>query len=191
MAEFPKEYFSNMKTLKSVAVFCGGRLGNHAAFQEAAIALAQALVEQHIRLIYGGGRVGIMGVLADAMLARGGQVIGVIPQFLVDKEIAHEKTELHIVQSMHERKALLYQLADGFILLSGGLGSLDEFFETMTWNALNLHQKPCGILNTQAFYDRLLAFLDHATAAEFIPEANRKKIIAATDATQLLSKMMS
>lgn len=164
--------------LQHICVFCGSRPGKSPAFIEATKALGQAMAQNQQTLIYGGGNVGLMGTLADTVLANQGQVIGVIPEFLVFRELAHDHlAELHIVQSMHERKAKMAELADAFIALPGGLGTLDELFEIMTWSQLHLHQKRIGILNTEGYFDALLAFLDHAQAAEFIPDVSKLIVV--------------
>ena len=150
-----------MPLLKRIAVFCGAHLGDSPKYAQAAEALAHALADQQMGLVYGGDKIGLMSVLADTMLKRQAEVIGVIPQFLVDRGIAHQHlTQLHVVNSMHERKAVMSELADGFILFVGGVGSLDEFFELVSWGQLGLHQKPCGILNVEHYFDHLIQFLN-------------------------------
>jgi hypothetical protein len=140
-----------MNELKSICVYCGSSPGRLKAYSTAARALAASLVEQNIRLVYGGANVGIMGLLADAVLQLGGEVIGVIPEALVQKEVAHTGlTELHVTQSMHERKTLMAELSDGFVALPGGIGTLEELFEVWTWAQLGFHDKPCGLLNGKA-----------------------------------------
>lgn len=175
-----------MTIIKRLAVFCGASLGTEAIYAETARNLATVLAQNNIELVYGGGRVGLMGEIANAMLQQQGKVIGVIPQFLMDKELGHSATDLHIVNSMHERKALMEELADGFILLPGGAGSLDEFFEIFTWAQLGLHGKPCGILNVDHYYDDLLKFLDQAVAKNFINIIHRKMIIVENSPQLLL-----
>ncbi|ENV00566.1 TIGR00730 family protein [Acinetobacter variabilis] len=146
--------------MKSIAVFCGSAMGNSKNFKEQAQALGESIANRGITLVYGGGRAGLMGVVADSALNAGGTVIGVIPQNLVDAELAHPLlTELHVVKNMHERKTKMSDLADAFIALPGGVGTLEEIFEQLTWGQLGLHQKPCAFLNIHGFYDELLNFL--------------------------------
>jgi len=165
-------------SFNKIAVYCGSNSGKDAEFLSAAEQLAKTLAEAGLTLVYGGGKVGMMGRIADGLLCRGGTVIGVIPQFLVDKEIAHEGlSELHCVADMHERKALIAKQADAFILFPGGPGSWEEFFEIITWAKLGYHQKPCGILNVNHYYDHLLRFLDHAVEKRFLHEAHRSMIL--------------
>lgn len=176
--------------MRRICVFCGSNAGVRSEYAEAARALAAVLVEQKLGIVYGGGNVGLMGVLADAALGRGGEVIGVIPELLVAKEVAHHGvTELRIVQTMHERKALMNDLSDAFIALPGGFGTLDEFFEVLTWSQLGFHAKPCGLLNVSGFHDRLLAMLDHAVAERFLRPAHRELVIADTDPVRLTQRL--
>jgi uncharacterized protein (TIGR00730 family) len=176
--------------MKRVCVFCGSNAGVREDYRNAAQALARALFGCSLALVYGGGNVGLMGILADAMLQAGGEVIGVIPRTLVAKEVAHRGvTELHIVDTMHERKALMNDLSDAFIALPGGFGTLDEFFEILTWSQLGIHRKPSGMLNVVGYYDRLLAMLDHAVAERFLLPEYRKLVIADTDADVLLQRL--
>lgn len=173
-------------------VFCGSNLGNQPVYELAAEAMGQALVSRGLGLVYGGGRVGLMGTVADAVLAAGGQVIGVIPDFLATKEIAHQGlTKLHIVGSMHERKALMASLSDGFIALPGGYGTLEEFCEVLTWGQLGLHQKPLALLNIGGYYNPLLAFFDHALAEGFLNSTLRSLILEATTPGILLDGMIA
>lgn len=176
--------------MKRICVFCGSNVGNLSAFADVTRALAQTLVEQKINLVYGGGQVGLMGVLADEVLARGGEVLGVIPQALSKKEVAHAGlTRLYEVKSMHERKQLMYDLSDGFIALPGGWGTLDELCEIVTWAQLGLHQKPCGLLNAQSFFDSLLQFLEDCTRHSFIKPEHRDLLIVESSPISLLNKM--
>ena len=176
--------------MKRICVFCGSNAGARSEYAEAARALATVLAERKLGIIYGGGNVGLMGVLADAALARGGEVIGVIPQKLVDKEVAHRGvTELRIVETMHERKALMNDLSDAFLALPGGFGTLDEFFEVLTWSQLGFHGKPCALLNVAGYYDGMLAMLDHAVTERFLRPAHRELIIADTDPLRLLQRL--
>lgn len=154
--------------MKSIAIFCGSTLGTDAIFAETAQCTGQLIAEQGKTLVYGGGRSGLMGIVADSALAAGGKVIGVIPQGLVDRELAHPNlTELHVVTSMHERKTLMAELSDGFIALPGGAGTLEEIFEQWTWAQLGIHLKPCAFLNVEGFYDPLLQFIRLTTEKEF------------------------
>jgi hypothetical protein len=172
---------------RRICVFCGSSPGASAAFADAAEALATALARAGLGLVYGGASVGLMGRLADAALGAGGEVIGVIPRALVDQEVAHHGlADLRIVGSMHERKALMADLADGFIALPGGLGTLDELFEILTWAQLGLHDKPVGLLDVGGYFAPLLAFLDGAVAARFLAPAHRAMLLTATDPTALL-----
>jgi hypothetical protein len=171
-------------------VFCGAHHGARAEFAVAARALGATLVEAGITLVYGGGRVGLMGVLADAVLEQGGEVVGVIPHGLDTKELAHDGlTEMHVVDSMHERKARMADLADGFVALPGGLGTLEEFFEIVTWAQLGIHTKPCGLLNVAGYYDKLSALLDHAVEEAFVKPPHRELILIEPDARRLLGRM--
>ena len=151
---------SKQSGIRRLGVFCGSAEGNNPEFGAAASALGTLLSESGIGLVYGGARVGIMGIVADAVMSSGGEVIGVLPRGLEKREIAHDGlTELHVVDSMHERKALISDLSDAFVALPGGIGTLEEFFEAWTWGLLGIHQKPCGILNADGFYDRLLELI--------------------------------
>lgn len=175
-------------TFKNLCVFCGSSVGSDPVFIDATRQLATTLVENKIGLVYGGAKVGLMGILADTALEKGGEVIGVMPKLLIEKEIAHDGlTKLHVVKSMHERKALMAELADGFIMLPGGTGSLDEFFEILTWSQLGFHGKPCGILNVANYYDHILKFLDEAVAKHFLKEIYRKIVIAEDSPEKLLA----
>ncbi len=176
--------------MHAIAVFCGSSLGADAALASAAETLGTLLAAQNIRLIYGGGNIGLMGKLATAALAAGGQVTGVIPRFMMDKEIGNiDLPDLRIVESMHARKALMNELADGLIALPGGFGTLEEFCETLTWAQLGLHAKPLGLLNTAGFYDHFLAFLDHATARALIKPKHRALLLTAPEPVELLALM--
>jgi uncharacterized protein (TIGR00730 family) len=176
--------------MKSVCVFCGSSSGARSAYRETAILLGQELAQRRLRLVYGGGNIGLMGIVADAMLAAGGVAIGVIPQALVDKEVAHwGLTELHIVESMHQRKAQMADLADAFIALPGGFGTLEEFCEMLTWAQLGLHAKPCGLLNVEGFYDPLLALFDRAVADRFLRPEQRVTVLASQVPGDLLQRL--
>ena len=177
--------------MRAVCVFCGSSPGGRPDYLAGAAALARLLASRGIRIVYGGAHVGAMGALADAALAAGADVVGVIPRALVEAEIAHDGlTTLHIVESMHERKALMAELSDGFIALPGGMGTLEEFAEVTTWTQLGLHAKPTGLLNVCGYYDHLLRFVDHAVAERFVTPEHRNLVIAATEPEALLSEMM-
>lgn len=179
-----------MQGLHSLAVYCGSSMGRRAEYREAATALGQALARGGIELVYGGGNVGLMGVIADAALAAGGKVTGVIPDCLVQWEVAHQfLSEQHIVGTMHERKQLMADRAAGFIALPGGIGTLEELFEVYTWLQIGLHSKPLGLLNVLGYYDHLLAFLDHATAEGLFRPEHRARLIVDTDIQSLLQRM--
>lgn len=175
--------------LKAIAIFCGANVGSNPIYATTATQLANLFADSNITLVYGGANIGLMGILADQVLTRGGKAIGVIPQSLVDVEIAHKNlTELHVVHTMHERKALMAELADGFIMLPGGPGSLDEFFEMYTWAQLGYHKKPCGLLNVNGYYDHLLKYLDHAVTEGFLKQSQRDMIIVDQSCQSLLQK---
>ena len=164
--------------MRRVCVYCGSSAGRRDEYAEAARELAAVLVGHEIELVYGGSSVGIMGILADEVLALGGAVHGVIPKILVDKEVAHEGlTEQHVVGSMHARKSMMAALADGFIAMPGGFGTLEEFVEVLTWGQLRFHEKPCGLLNIAGYFDRLLEFLDHTQQEGFLRPENRGMLL--------------
>jgi len=176
--------------MRRVCVFCGSSIGNQRAYAEAAEALGAVLAKRGIGLVYGGGNVGLMGVIADAVMAAGGEVIGVIPQSLADREIAHAGiTELRVVDSMHTRKAMMADLTDAFIAMPGGVGTFEEFFEAVTWTQLGLHRKPCGLLNVNAFYTPLALFIDQAVTEGFIKPIHRTAIVVDSDPARLLDTL--
>lgn len=176
--------------MNAICVYCGSRSGNRPEYAASARSLAEGLLERGIGLVYGGASVGIMGLLADAMLAGGGRVIGVIPAALSAREIAHQGlTELRVTRSMHERKLLMAELADGFIALPGGIGTLEELFEIWTWAQLGLHAKPCGLLNVAGYYDGLAAFLDHTVAEGFLQPQYRTMLCMETSPQRLLARL--
>jgi uncharacterized protein (TIGR00730 family) len=173
--------------MNSICVFCGSSPGNDPAYAEAAQRLGGILAESDTTLVYGGGHVGLMGVVADAALEAGGEVIGVMPRSLVDREIGHTGlTKLHVVRSMHERKALMSELSDGFIALPGGNGTLEEFFEVLTWAQLGEHGKPCGLLNVAGYYDQLLKVFDQMVEKNFLGGAHRELVLVAEEPSSLL-----
>jgi uncharacterized protein (TIGR00730 family) len=176
-----------VKNLDQLAVYCGSAPGSDPAFAEATRATAAAMVRERIQLVYGGGRLGLMGLIADSVLELGGEVYGVIPQALVDIEVAHPSvTELHIVETMHERKAKMTELADAFLALPGGVGTLDEFFEAWSWNALGYHKKPFCLLNVKGYWDGLIAFIDHAKKSGFMSAERRRQLLVADTPEQAL-----
>ena len=175
-----------------VCVFAGSSAGARPAYQTAARELGQLLAAREIGLVYGGACVGLMGIVADAALASGGEVIGVIPGALVAKEVAHQGlTDLRVVSSMHERKAMMADLAEAFIALPGGWGTLEEFFEVLTWGQLGLHQKPCGLLNVHGYFDRLLSFVDHSMSEGFVRREYRAMISVSESPDALLDMLAS
>lgn len=174
-----------------LCVFCGSSRGSNPAYANEARELGRALAQRGCGLVFGAGHIGLMGVLADAVLAAGGEAIGVIPQALVDRELAHERlTELRIVGSMHERKAVMAQLADAFLALPGGFGTADEWFEMLTWTQLQIQAKPIGILNTLGFFDPLLAWIDRAIADGFIQPKYRDLFVVASEAEVVLDRLL-
>jgi len=175
-----------------LCVFCGSQKGDDPRYAQAAVDLGKLLAERGIGIVYGGGRVGLMGILADAALAAGGEVIGVIPQSLAEREVAHSGlSELHVVGSMHDRKALMGEFAEGFIGLPGGFGTLEEFCEVITWSQLGIHRKPCGLLNVAGYFDNLIAMFDYAVAQGFISQANREIVIEAQAIETLVDRMVT
>jgi uncharacterized protein (TIGR00730 family) len=175
--------------MKSLAVFCGSSEGASPIYREGARALGHELAERNITLIYGGASVGLMGAVADAVLEKGGRVVGVLPHFLQTREIAHKNlSELIVVDSMHERKAKMAELADGFIALPGGPGTLEEYFEIFTWGQLGLHEKPSGFLNIHHYYDSLISMFDHIAGEKFMQEKYRSMVIVDTTAKGILDQ---
>jgi uncharacterized protein (TIGR00730 family) len=178
--------------LHTVCVFCAASPGADAVYVEQARSMGRFLAESGRRLVYGGGRTGLMGALAEGALGAGGEVIGIMPRHLVDREVAHTGlSELRVVESMHERKALLAELSDGFLAMPGGLGTLEELFEIWTWGQLGLHRKPYGLLEVAGFYAPLLTFLDHAVTEGFIRREYRELLVVDTDPGALISRMES
>ena len=176
--------------MKRIAVYCGSSKGTRPEYAAAAQELGALLAREKIELVYGGGALGLMGVVADATLQGGGHVIGVIPEKLVIKEVMHEKLpDLRVVKTMHERKALIAELADGFIALPGGYGTIEEFFEILCWSQLGWHQKPFVLLNVAGFYSQLIPFLDHAAAEGFIRPKHRELVMVETEAGKILQRM--
>lgn len=176
--------------LKTLCVFCGSSAGARPVYADAARELGEALVARDITLVFGGGRVGMMGEIARTVLASGGRVVGVIPKALVRKEIVYEDlTELHVVESMHERKAMMAKRSDGFIAMPGGYGTFEEFCEVLTWSQLGFHHKPVALLNVAGYYDGLLALFDHAVAEAFVRPLHRTLVIAERDPVALLDRL--
>ncbi len=175
--------------MKRICVFCGSNVGANPVFRESAHALGESLAERGIGIVTGAGMVGLMGVVADAALAKGGQVVGVIPHGLMEREVGHTGlTELHVVNSMHERKTLMHELSDAFITLPGGWGSFEELMETVTWTQLGIHRKPCGVLNWAGYYEGLLAQLDRAVEEGFIKPENRELVLVDAELDHLLDR---
>lgn len=178
--------------MEAICVYCGSNAGVREAYADAARAFGRMLAENGITLVYGGASIGVMGQVADAALEAGGKVIGVIPRALAIKEVSHEGlTELHIVGSMHERKAMMAQLSDGFVALPGGIGTFEELFEIWTWGQLGIHSKPCGLLNVAGFYDPLIAFLDRAVVEGFLKPDVRGMLMTETSPATLIERFRS
>jgi len=176
--------------MRRVCVFCGSSFGARPAYAEAARALGRLLAERELDLVYGGGNVGLMGAVADAVLAAGGRAIGVIPDAMVTHEVAHTGlSELHVVPSMHARKAMMADLADGFVAMPGGIGTLDELFEIWSWSQLGIHAKPLGFLDVEGYYSHLQVFLDHVAAEGFMRERHRAMVAVEADPVGLLAAM--
>jgi uncharacterized protein (TIGR00730 family) len=177
-------------SIKRVVVYCGANVGNNPAYQLAAEAVGTTLAQQGIGLVYGGGGVGLMGVVADAALAAGGEVIGVIPQALKALEVEHRGlTEMHVVPDMHSRKAMMLGLSDAVIAMPGGFGTMDELFEALTWSQLDYHRMLCGLLNVAGYYDHLIAWIDHAVEAGLLKKANLGLIVHGTEIATLLDDL--
>jgi uncharacterized protein (TIGR00730 family) len=178
------------KDMKRLAVFCGSRNGVAPEYREGAIQLGKELVKRGLSLVYGGGSVGLMGAVADSMIEEGGEVIGVMPHVLHEREISHPHlTELILVETMHERKAKMASIADGFIILPGGPGTMEEFFEVFTWAVIGIHQKPIGLLNVHQYYEPLLSLFDHMVEQQFLQEKSRSLIIVESDPKVLLDRL--
>lgn len=176
--------------MKSITVFCGASIGIDPIHRDHAIALGKYLGENKLRLIFGGGKIGMMGAVADATLAAGGEVIGVIPTFLKTKEVAHDNlTVMHTVKTMHERKMLMHDLGDGVLALPGGFGTLEELFEMLTWAQLGLHPKPIALLNINGYFNHLLFFMDHMVKEGFLSESNRAMVLVHHEVVTLLHMM--
>lgn len=177
---------------KRICVFCGSNAGSRETYTTAAISLATTLAASGNTIVYGGSKVGLMGILADAALANGGKVIGVIPSVLVEKEVAHQGlSELRVVESMHQRKALMAELSDAFIAMPGGYGTLEEFCEILTWTQLGLQAKPCGLLNIDGYYDCLLGLFDHAVRERFLKPEHRELVVSSSIPETLLERLFA
>ena len=173
--------------MQNICVFSGSSLGRTSEYRDTAVQLGTLLAERNIGLVYGGAAVGLMGAIADATIAAGGRVTGIIPRALVEREVAHTGlSDLRVVGSMHERKALMAELSDAFVALPGGIGTFEEIFEVWTWTQLGAHAKPCGVLNVEGFYDRLLDFLDHVVDEAFLKPVHRGMLLASSDPSTLL-----
>lgn len=178
------------KKILSVCVYCGSSSGINPVYSDVAKALGRALVKQNLSLVYGGGHVGLMGIVADAVLEAGGDVTGVIPKALMDTEVGHDRlTRLLVVKDMHERKALMAEHADGFITMPGGIGTLEELFETLTWAQLGFHEKPIGLLNVAGFYDPLIEFLHHQTSQGFLRAEHKDLLLVETEPDLLIEQL--
>jgi uncharacterized protein (TIGR00730 family) len=176
--------------VRSICVYCGSSPGRVPDYGNSARLLGELLAERQLRLVYGGAHVGSMGAVADAAIRAGGEVVGVIPRQMIAMEVAHRHlTELHVVESMHERKALMAELSDGFVALPGGMGTVEELAETLTWSQLGIHRKPVGLLNPAGYWDRLLAFFDHAVDEGFLSPANRSLLLVDDKPDALLERM--
>jgi uncharacterized protein (TIGR00730 family) len=176
--------------VRRICVFCGSSTGSDLRYREAAAALGRRLASHGVGVVFGGGSIGLMGVLADAALAAGGEVVGVIPHALAARELAHrEVPDMRVVPSMHARKALMAELADAFVALPGGLGTFEELLEIATWGQLGIHHKPVGVLNVAGYYDPLIALLDHAVKEGFVSEENRRLVVVADSPSALLEKL--
>lgn len=178
--------------MKRICVFCGSTFGAKEQYKKAAQELGQLMAKKNIGLVYGGGNVGLMGEIANAVIKANGEAIGVIPNFMVEKELAHRQlTELKVVNSMHERKALMAELSDGFIALAGGIGTFEELFEVLTWRQLGIHNKPCGILNVANYYDKLIDFINYSVTEEFVKSEARDLIFVESESAKLLDKFVN
>ncbi|GAB4459056.1 MAG: TIGR00730 family Rossman fold protein [Armatimonadaceae bacterium] len=176
--------------LRTICVYCGSNRGENPVYREVATQVGASLAQRGIRIVYGAGHVGLMGVVADAALAAGGEVVGVIPRALADWEVAHTGlTELHLVENMHERKAMMADFSDAFLALPGGFGTLEELFEVLTWSQLRIHSKPCGILNVNGFFDPLFVFLEHMVQEGFLRTQHRELALFHTDLDVLLAAL--
>lgn len=178
--------------MKKILIYCGSAKGNDEVYQTSAIKLGQLLVEHNLGLVYGGGNVGLMGIIADEVLRLGGEVIGVIPRLLMEKEVGHlNLTKMFIVEDMHQRKAKMFELSDACIAMPGGIGTMEELFEAFTWSQLGFHQKPCGVLNVNGYYDALHQLMQHMVDSGFLKQQHKDQLVFETDEEQLLRKVLS
>lgn len=178
--------------MKSIVVYCGSRKGNRPAYGEAARILGKTLADKNIRLVYGGGNVGLMGITADSTMQHGGEVLGIIPGFLNQLEVGHNGiTELRVVENMHQRKLMMHEESDGIITLPGGFGTMEEIFEMLTWGQLGMHQKPIGVLNVEGYYDDLIAQADRMVADDFLSTRNREMLIVESDPIRLIELLVN
>lgn len=178
--------------MKSIVVYCGSRKGNRPAYAEAARILGKTLADKNIRLVYGGGNVGLMGITADSTMLHGGEVLGIIPGFLNQLEVGHNGiTELRVVENMHQRKLMMHEESDGIITLPGGFGTMEEIFEMLTWGQLGMHQKPIGVLNVEGYYDDLIAQADRMVADDFLSVRNREMLIVESDPIRLIELLLN
>jgi uncharacterized protein (TIGR00730 family) len=179
-----------MSEIKNICVFCGSSSGARPEYLAAATALGSEIARRNMNLVYGGARIGLMGAVADAVIVNGGSVTGVIPKTF-QNEVAHERlTELHVVDNMHVRKAMMYEKADAFIALPGGLGTLDEFFETLTWSQLGFHKKPCALLNVCGYYDKIIEFIEHSVNEKFVRRAHKDIIIIESSPEKIIDRLI-
>ena len=179
-----------MTTLNNICVYCGSNVGSKSVYRDSATEFGHSLAQNGIGLVYGGGNIGLMGVIADAVLEAGGQVVGVIPEALAEIELAHgELTELVVTQSMHERKKEMADRADAFVAMPGGIGTFEELFEVWTWGQLGFHNKPCGVFNVAGYYDAMIGFLDHAVEQQFLKMEHRSMLVVENEANALLSRL--
>ncbi len=175
-----------------LAVFCGSNAGKNQEYEIAAKEMGKMLAEHHIGIVFGGGGIGLMGAVADAALENGGEVIGVIPEKLMAREVGHKGlTEMHVVKTMHERKAMMAMLSEGFVALPGGIGTIEEIIEVFTWHQIGYHNKPCAFLNTNGYYDKLFQFMDHAVSEGFLSASQRNELIIANSPDELMAKLQS
>ncbi len=178
--------------MKSIVVYCGSRKGNRPAYAETAQMLGKTLAEKNIRLVYGGGNVGLMGITADSTMQHGGEVLGIIPGFLNQLEVGHTGiSELRVVENMHQRKLMMHEESDGIITLPGGFGTMEEIFEMLTWGQLGMHQKPIGVLNVEGYYDDLIAQADRMVADDFLSVRNREMLIVESDPIRLIELLVN
>lgn len=189
---WPQSINIPIRKMKRLAVFCGSKTGKNPVYAKAAREFGQILAKNNVEIVFGGGKVGIMGIVADAALAAGGKVIGIIPEKLMDMEVGHTGlTELHVVKTMHERKAMMAMLADGFVALPGGIGTIEEIIEVYTWHQIGYHTKPCAFLNTNGYWDQLIGFIQHMVNEGFLPESQKDELLIASGPEEMLNALMN